>query len=189
MAEAIGSRIEYDKKINYIDFNSKKVKTEDGCCYSADIIITTVPWSGFGEMKGIPENLLSDIGKLKYSSVEVEHYPQHLETDAQWIYYPDQTLPYHRILVRHNFCPKSRGYWTETRNERVRKEKKENEVFSYMNKYAYPLNTIGKLEIMDGLLSFSAQKGVFGLGRWGEHCHYNSDLTVKLAMDLVDKLT
>lgn len=33
------------------------------------------------------------------------------------------------------------------------------------------------------------RKKVYGLGRWGEHQHYNSDLTVSLALSLADKLS
>ena len=61
-------------------------------------------------------------------------------------------------------------------------------VEKYMNQYAYPLNTIRKPEIMKKLLAWSKEQGVIGLGRWGEHQHYNSDVTVDLAMKLADKL-
>ena len=53
-------------------------------------------------------------------------------------------LPYHRILVRQNFVPKSRGYWTETNKERIDGSEIDKNSFSYMNEYAYPLNTIEK---------------------------------------------
>ena len=56
-----------------------------------------------------------------------------------------------------------------------------------MNQYAYPLNTIKKPEIMKKLLEWSKENSVYGLGRWGEHQHYNSDVTVDLAMNLADK--
>lgn len=63
-----------------------------------------------------------------------------------------------------------------------------NDNFKYMNQYAYPLNTIEKPKIMKKLLGWSAEQNVIGLGRWGEHQHYNSDVTVDLAMKLVVKL-
>ena len=63
-----------------------------------------------------------------------------------------------------------------------------NNNFKYMNQYAYPLNTISKPEIMKKLLSWSKEQGVIGLGRWGEHQHYNSDVTVDLAMSLADRI-
>ena len=55
-----------------------------------------------------------------------------------------------------------------------------------MNQYAYPLNTIRKPEVMKKLLSWSKEQNVYGLGRWGEHQHYNSDVTVDLAMKMAD---
>ena len=57
-----------------------------------------------------------------------------------------------------------------------------------MNQYAYPLNTLQKPEVMRRLLNWSKVQGVIGLGRWGEHQHYNSDVTVDLAMKLVDEI-
>ena len=50
--------------------------------------------------------------------------------------------------------------------------------YHYMNEYAYPLNTIEKPQIMRRLLDFGKSRGVYGLGRWGEHVHYNSDAVV-----------
>ena len=87
--------------------------------------------------------------------------------------------------MRHNFCPNSKGYWTETNGDRVVTYWKKNS-FRYLNDYAYPLNTVGKNELMKEILNWGKTKKVFGLGRWGEHQHYNSDLTVKLALELAD---
>lgn len=47
-----------------------------------------------------------------------------------------------------------------------------------------PLNTISKPVIMNKLLSWSRAHQVIGLGRWGEHEHYNSDVVVERAMNL-----
>ena len=55
-----------------------------------------------------------------------------------------------------------------------------------MNEYAYPLNTIRKPDIMGELLAFAESRNIFGLGRWGEHNHYNSDVVVERAMRLAD---
>ena len=41
---------------------------------------------------------------------------------------------------------------------------------------------------MQKLLAWSAEQGVIGLGRWGEHQHYNSDVTVDLALKLANKI-
>lgn len=185
MADALGEHIEYNMTINGIDFNTRTVTTAEGSNYQADVIITTIPWMEFEEIVGMPEEILESIQELKYSSIQTEYHPEHLDTDSQWIYFPDPALSYHRILVRHNFCPGSKGYWTETNSERVGMDEPTNN-FKYMNQYAYPLNTIKKLKIMNRLLEWSREQNVYGLGRWGEHSHYNSDVTVELAMKLAD---
>ena len=88
--------------------------------------------------------------------------------------------------MRHNFCTDSNGYWTETNQERI--VEKKNVKFHYLNKYAYPLNTIDKPLIMNRLLKWSKDRNVIGVGRWGEHQHYNSDVVVELALKLCNEL-
>ena len=187
MADAIKNNVEYSKTVKKIDFTNKIVRTTDGEKYQADVIITTIPWMEFDEITGMPEDIKSSIHELKFSSIQTEYFPEDLNTQCQWIYYPDPKLSYHRILVRHNFCPNSRGYWTETNSERISMEEPNNN-FKYMNQYAYPLNTVKKPEIMKKLLLWSKEQSVIGLGRWGEHQHYNSDVTVDLAMKLAQEL-
>lgn len=187
MADAIKDHMEYGKAVCGIDFTTRTVTTADGAKYTADKIITTIPWMEFEEIVGMPEEIQKSLSELKYSSIQTEYFPENLDTEAQWIYYPDPKLSYHRILVRHNFCPNSRGYWTETNSERIGMEVT-NDNFKYMNQYAYPLNTIRKPAIMKNLLSWSAEQGVYGLGRWGEHQHYNSDVTVDLAMKMAERI-
>ena len=186
MAEKIKKHIEYGKSVNSIDFNTQTVRTSDGTEYKAGIIITTIPWREYDEIVGMPEEILDGIRSLKHSSIYTEYHDENLDTEAHWMYYPDQNLPYHRILVRHNFADGSRGYWTETNADRF----VENDGYPHFyNEYAYPLNTIGKPDIMKRLLVWSEEHGVYGLGRWGEHQHYNSDVTVERAMRLAGRLT
>lgn len=186
MATEIQGQIEYGKVVAKLDFNNNTVYTEDGDKYKADIIITTIPWMELAEVIGMPDDIRQSIFKLKFSSIQTEYFEKNLDTPCHWIYYPDPNLPYHRILVRHNFCTGSKGYWTETNSERIHMEDPNNN-FKYMNHYAYPLNTIDKPAIMEKLLAWSKEHNVIGLGRWGEHQHYNSDVTVEKAMQLVDE--
>lgn len=187
MAAAIEGNIEYQKAVKSIDFNTRTIVTVDGQRYQAETIITTIPWMEFYEIIGMPDDIQNSIKELKYSSIQTEYFQESLDTPSQWIYYPDLRLPFHRILVRHNFCPNSKGYWTETNSERIKMEAQSGN-FKYMNHYAYPLNTVNKPLIMKKLLNWSESRGVIGLGRWGEHQHYNSDVTVDLAMKLADKM-
>lgn len=187
MAEEIKGNIEYNKPVKKIDFSSKTVVTDDGQKYQADIIITTIPWMEFEIIKGMPEEIKASLKTLKFNSIQTKYFDENLKTSCQWMYCPDLKLSYHRILVRHNFCHGSKGYWTETNSERIKMEKTDNN-FCYMNQYAYPLNTRAKPQIMKRLLSWSKKQGIIGLGRWGEHQHYNSDVTVDLALKLVDTI-
>lgn len=181
MANQLGNKIIYNESVDTIDLDKKIVNGK----YQADIIINTIPWTSYKDIIGLPQELKQNIKKLKKSSVVIDYYEEKLDTKAQWIYYPNPELSYHRILVRHNFCPNSKGYWTETNNDR-RDDKMETS-FRYINEFAYPLNTIGKQELMKELLSYTKTKNVYGLGRWGEWQHYNSDLVVELGMKFVDE--
>ena len=136
----------------------------------------------------MPEEITELIKQLKSSAIETRYVAENLDTNAQWIYIPDADIPYHRILVRHNFCQNSKGYWTETRQDRISMFSGKDTDVRWINQYAYPLNTIGKPEIMKKLLDYCAPKQIYGLGRWGEHSHYNSDVVVELAMNLALKL-
>lgn len=187
MAAEIASNILYQVDVTGIDLEKKTVTAADGHIWEAEYIITTIPWRSFETIEGMPQEIVSSVKKLKSSAIETRYIGEKLDTKAQWLYIPDEKKPYHRILVRHNFCQGSSGYWLETRKERVPLYREEAE-FTYMNEYAYPLNTVGKPEIMDRLLGFCRTKGVYGLGRWGEHSHYNSDLVVELALKLAEKM-
>lgn len=185
MADAVKEHMKYKLQVEEIDFDEHKVKCSNGETIYGKTIITTIPWKEFKKIQGMPQELQENILQLKHNSVDVEYHADNLDTDAHWVYYPDNTLNYHRILVRHNFCPNSRGYWTETNVERVREFK---EGITFRNEYAYPLNTICKPEIMDRLIGWCEENQVYPLGRWGEHQHYNSDVTVMKAMKLFEKL-
>ena len=180
MAERLGTNIRYGIRAQSLDVGNLVVNDE----YKADVIINTVPYKEFKTIKGMDAKHLEIIDSLKYSSVVTEYHPEMTDTPAHWVYYPDPKLPYHRILARHNFCPGSRGYWTETNLTRFEKDGSHE---YFVNDYAYPLNTIGKNEAMDELLGFLRQKGIIGLGRWGQWQHFNSDVVVEKALELAER--
>ncbi len=187
IADSIKENILYEKSVNGIDCEKRQVYVSSGECYVADYIITSIPWAELGNIYGMPEELADSVRGLKSSAVEIRYVPENLETAAHWLYIPDPEIPYHRILVRHNFAVGSKGYWLETRKERSVNYANDGS-FYYMNEYAYPLNTISKPMIIEKLLSYTRSKNIYGLGRWGEHSHYNSDLVVELAMKLEKEL-
>lgn len=188
MADSMKEHMVYDSVVCSMDCETKTVQCGNGETYQADCIITTIPWTSFEQIYKLPPDLTEEIAKLKSSAVEIRYVPKNMDTQAQWIYYPDDHLAYHRILVRHNFCKGSRGYWMETRKERIGMYEENENSYRYLNEYAYPLNTLEKPGIMEKLLSFMQKRQIYGLGRWGEHNHYNSDVTVARAMHLAQKL-
>lgn len=187
MADTMASHILYDRQVSAIDIENKTVTTALGEAFRADIIITTIPWAEFKVISGMPGELAASVKLLKHSSIETRYVSANLETQAQWIYIPSPEMPYHRILVRHNFCTGSKGYWLETRKEKTGAYGDGS--YHYLNEYAYPLNTVKKPQVMKKLLGFCGSRQVYGLGRWGEHAHYNSDLVVELAVKLAEEMT
>lgn len=184
MADAIREHMCYESTIEKIDLGNKMVTVKGGSTIQAEHIIVAIPWDSVEEYAGIPTEMEKNIRGLKHTAVNITYYPETMNTDAQWIYYPDLTLAYHRILVRSNFCTDARGYWTETNSERY----VDNGNPTFRNEYAYPLNTITKPTIMKQFLDWSRKQGVIGLGRWGEWEHYNSDVTVARAMEMAYKM-
>ncbi len=182
MAERLGAKLKLGEAITRLDCQSR---TANGN-YTADVIVNTAPWTSFEHIEGLSEAGRAVVDSLRHSAVVIDYFSGQMPTDAQWIYYPDAELAYHRILVRHNFCPGSTGYWTETNATRALPLA--DSQFRHINPYAYPLNTIGKNEHIQTLLRELAAQSVIGLGRWGEWQHDNSDVVVSKALALADSL-
>ena len=180
IAESLGDRLKTGVAARSLDIKEKTVNDE----FKADIIINTVPWTAFETIKGADDKITDGIKTLKHSSIVTEYFSENMDTEAHWIYYPEEDKDYHRILVRHNFCPGSKGYWTETNLTRYKESSREH----FINEYAYPLNTIGKNETMTEFLSEMARHNIIGLGRWGEWQHFNSDVVVERALMLAEEL-
>lgn len=182
MGEALGGRLLLNMPAKTLDVGIRVVNSD----IEAEAIVNTSPWTAFESIVGISAAAKDAIAALKHTAVDIEYVGDNLETPAQWIYLPDPLLPEHRLLVRHNFCPGSRGYWKETRHERSPEQKPGTNRFTM--DYAYPLNTIGKNELMRSLLDELAASKVYGLGRWGEWQHYNSDLVADLALKFAARM-
>ena len=184
MGEALGDKVKTSEIVKAIDFENKKVTLEGGLEINAEHIISTIPWNSI-ELVNAPSEVKDAVKGLKHTSIEVTYHEEDMDTDAQWIYFPDEDKDYHRILVRKNFYPGAKGYWTETRSERYHAEKG---AVNFTSEYAYPINTLNKPQQMQCILSFARSCGIYGVGRWGEHTHYNSDASVELAMNLAKEL-
>ncbi|MGN0431344.1 MAG: protoporphyrinogen/coproporphyrinogen oxidase [Lachnospiraceae bacterium] len=181
MAERIKDYIRYGVHVENLDIDNRCIN--DTFC--GETIINTIPWGAFERATGMPEEIRQAIGRLEYSSVVIEYQPEKVDTEAHWTYFPDESLDYHRILWRSNFCMGSKGFWTETNLKRYKENKKK---FHHVNQYAYPLNTIDKPESIKKVLAWAKENDIIGLGRWGEWEHLNTDVTVEHALKLAEEL-
>ncbi len=181
MAKALGENIIYDTPVLELDLKNRTVNG----CYRAERIINTVPWTGLERIEGAGDDFEGALGKLKHTSVVIKYFDETVDTNAHWTYFPDEDKEYHRILYRANFCAGSRGYWTETNLKRA--DLNDGHIY-FVNEYAYPVNTMEKREAIALILKEAADNEVYGLGRWGEWEHFNSDVTVKRAMLLAGKM-
>lgn len=148
----------------------------------AEVIVSTIPWPELINSETIPQEIKLMASKLKYSSIDVTYRSDTQSTDSHWTYLPDPAIPYHRLLFRQNFIENAKGYWEETNSLRTNQD----DPPTHHNKYAYPLNTLDKPEIIGGILEWARSHSIIGLGRWGEWEHMNSDVAMDKAITLAE---
>lgn len=174
IAASLGDRFIPGYQLMSIDFERRIV---DGFI-QADMIVNTIPWDVWTRLAKLPEAIRAAIDKLVYTGVHVDYRSENLVSQAHWIYEPDETMPYHRQLLRHNFIAGARGHWTETNALRSR----ECQGIRFANEHAYPVGTLGRPEAIATVLAWARGHGIVGLGRWGTWEHLNSDVAVDLAL-------
>ncbi len=180
MGQRLGPRLLLDRAPAHIDVDTLQVDD-----YQAERIVSTIPWCEFMDVaKGIPSPIREDMGALEFSSIEVGYHSEELPSKAHWTYVPDREISYHRLLLRHNFCPGSKGHWKETNTRRATGTCE----WSHINKYAYPLNLRDKPERIARVLDWARQKRIIGAGRWGKWEHMNSDAAVEESLALARDL-
>lgn len=175
MGDALQNSLLLSTPVNKIDLPTMTVNDT----FRAGMIISSIPWTVWPGIAEIPATVRSQIERLEYASIDVDYREQALVTKAHWVYEPDESIPYHRILCRNNFSAGSRGYWTETNSKRAGAEAG----FRYRNEYAYPINTTAKPDAMNRVLEWAGQHQIAGLGRWGTWEHVNSDVAVAQAIE------
>ena len=186
MAEAVQDKIRYGVTVNSLDVENRLVNGE----YQAEIIINTLPWTEFETILNCETDVVDACKKFAYTSLEVKHFTEDSPEGYQWVYYPDPKLPYHRKFYRGGYLKGAHGGYFETNMERADmvNEEAAPDAWRYVNKYAYPCNTIDKPEKIARVLAFMKSKQIYGLGRWGEWEHLNADVVVDHAMKLMDTI-
>ena len=171
----LGERLRLGCPVTSIDPNYRIINKS----IKSDMIVNTIPWDTWLKIGAIPQCLHSAANDLKYSSIDVDYHPVHVESPAHWIYEPSQKVAYHRLLLRHNFYKGARGYWTETNVKRSASLSG----FRHRNTFAYPVNTLAKPIAIDRILSWAKGMNILSLGRWGLWEHMNSDVAVQKAIE------
>ena len=144
-------------------------------------IITTIPWPLWNKFCDAPEIIKNKIECLVNVPIDIDYIPETLDNKSHWIYEPDESIPYHRLLLRSNFCTGSKGYWTETNACRSLPATG----YRHHNEYAYPVNTIEKPDAVKEIMAWSAGYNIVSAGRWGKWEHMNSDIVVDEALTSV----
>ncbi|OEU68018.1 MAG: amine oxidoreductase [Desulfovibrio sp. S3730MH75] len=180
MGEALGDSLVTNCPVEQIDLASHTVNGR----WQAETIISTIPWTLWAEYCDLPKDILATISSLKNAPIDVDYYPETLNSPAHWIYEPDDSIEYHRLLLRSNFDPRARGYWTETNATRS----SQTDGVRFHNEFAYPINTLGKPEAVHKILAWGRSNGIIGLGRWGRWEHMNSDVAVAEALQIASEL-
>lgn len=161
-------------EVRDIDVAEKRINGE----IHYGVLINTIPWPAWLNARPLPVDVKRAIEGLAHASIDVNYYPEDPPPEVHWIYVPDESISYHRILCRANFARGSRGYWTETNSKRTPPDLSH----GFHNEFAYPLNTLDKRERMKTICEWAAENGIMPLGRWGLWEHMNSDTAVSLAL-------
>ena len=181
MGEQLGDRLLCGRDPQRIELEPQLRVDE----YECERIVSTIPWPEFCRAAdSVPDAVRDGVSSLKHASIEVAYRPENLPGPAHWTYIPSPELPHHRLLLRHNFCPGSRGHWTETNVSRASGPA----LWRHASEYSYPLNTVGKPDAIATVLDWGRREGIVGLGRWGEWEHMNSDAAVEAGLRLADEL-
>ncbi|HNW43803.1 MAG TPA: FAD-dependent oxidoreductase [Elusimicrobiales bacterium] len=185
LARTLEGKLRLATPVTGLDFERRTVNG----LYQAEVIVNTIPWTEMGDFPALPGEVRAAIRRLKYASIDIDYEPEKRETAAHWTYFPDLSLPYHRILHRHNFMAEgTRGHWTETGTARVTEGQRARRRDYFHNRYAYPLYTLGRAEALRSIAAWAGARGVHGLGRWGEWDCLNSDAAIGKALSLGQKL-
>lgn len=181
MGVNLGDSLVTNCTIKSIDIEALSVND----CWQADTIINTIPWTLWPTYSCLPPDVIDAIGKLKNAPIDVDYFADTIESAAHWIYEPDETYGYHRLLLRSNFAHRARGYWTETNANRS----VPTDGIRFHNEFAYPINTLEKPAAVELITTWAKSNNIISLGRWGRWEHMNSDIAVSEALDLANKLT
>ena len=184
---------------NYIQLNTRVVNLENrdehwiiNKEFEAKYVVNTTPWINLYGALGEPVELSKYFAKIQYNRLMISLYEKQYDHDWHWRYIPDIQKTYHREFYIHNFAADSKknGVYLESNLDRYRNCPLEYDgklIYEVETDAAYPVPVIGHETAINNILEYYKSKGLFGVGRWGQHQYQNADVSMYEAIKFVTK--
>ncbi|MCB9252290.1 MAG: FAD-dependent oxidoreductase [Flavobacteriales bacterium] len=201
-----------------IDLKKKEVYTKSGKTYAYDNLISTIPINELIKITvSVPENIRKMVNKLEYMSLKCVmvaiNHP--VDTEVQRIYSGDNDNPAHKTAINHNSSDwlrsrKHHGIMGEVSYSDYKYMHRKDLEQWFLDclkkmgiikgfdevmetrvvdiKYAYPVPTHDRVEIMTTARNFLVENNIHSLGRFGEWAYINSDEALARGMILGEQI-
>lgn len=152
--------------------------------YRTEMVVNTIPWSLLHSVTSGGPPIDDELARMQTSALVVTLHEERYTHDRHWTYVPAPEKAHHREFYIHNFAPHSapNGFFRETNARYFRGGSSALAV--HHNEHAYPIPVKGHSEAAKLVWSAYAELAVIGVGRWGQHRYYNSDVCIREAMRL-----
>ena len=183
-------------KLVKIDLIERYVLLGDGTRIFFKYLINTIPLNELIDLiKQVPENLRILKRNLKWVSILTINLGirGQLNSDAHWIYIPEESIPFHRVVIQSNLSPYTvpdEQYYSLIIERSFKPEERVkaniDEYLLYLRKiklldrdskiivvkvnkikYAYPIYNFERAHTVKELLPFLEKHNVFSIGRFG----------------------
>lgn len=210
--------IRLNQEVVRIDQNEKHVYTKGGEVYEYHNLISTLPLNEFYKLLDNPDNHISKrVETLEYMSLKCVlvaiNHP--VDTEIQRVYSGDDDTPAHKTAINHNSSDwlrarKHHGIMGEVSYSDFKHMKHPDVKEWFLDgllkmdiiksldevleakvidvKYAYPVPTHDRLDILNESKAFLEDHNIFSSGRFGEWAYINSDEALARGMILGEQL-
>lgn len=160
--------------------------------FETKYVVNTVPWNSLYRALGEPTELSDDFAKIQYNRLMISLYEKPYNHNWHWRYIPDIQKTYHREFYIHNFAvdSKENGVYLESNLDRYQNRLSEYDgklIYEVETDAAYPIPVIGHKNAIKHILEYYEPKGLYGVGRWGQHQYQNADVAMYEALNFVEK--
>jgi UDP-galactopyranose mutase len=212
LAEKV-KRLRFDTSVVRVDTERKEITTANGETFQWQRLISTLPINELLKtIDRVPDSLIQAADRLEYLSLKlvlvVIGHP--VDTEIQRIYAADPQLPAHKVVINHNSSPYLRSlpnhgitgevsYSAEKElipdiEDRFVKSLVELKLIKDVReaiktvvldvKYAYPVPTSDRADIMARLKHWLRERDIYTVGRFGEWTYINADEAIYRGLHL-----